>query len=121
MNAITPCLWFDTEGEAAAEFYTSVFPNSKIVDISRYGSTGPRTEGTVMTVDFELNGQPFIALNGGPDFTFNEANLPRGDLRGPGGGRPLLGGAHRRRGRGPLRLAEGQVRPVVAGRTDRDG
>jgi len=73
MNAITPCLWFDTEGEEAAEFYTSVFPNSKIVDISRYGSAGPRTEGTVMTVDFELNGQPFIALNGGPDFTFNEA------------------------------------------------
>ena len=72
MNAITPCLWFDTEGEAAAEFYTSVFPNSKIVDISRYGSAGPRDAGTVMTVNFELNGQPFIALNGGPDFTFNE-------------------------------------------------
>jgi len=73
MNAITPCLWFDTEGEAAAEFYTSVFPNSKIFDITRYGSAGPRDEGTVMTVHFVLNGQPFIALNGGPDFTFNEA------------------------------------------------
>ena len=55
------------------EFYTSVFPNSKIVDISHYGSAGPRDEGTVMTVNFELNGQPFITLNGGPDFTFNEA------------------------------------------------
>lgn len=73
MKPITPCLWFDTEGEEAAEFYTSVFPNSKVVDISRYGSAGPRAEGTVMTVHFELNGQPFIALNGGPDFTFNEA------------------------------------------------
>jgi len=73
MNEITPCLWFDTEGEDAANFYTSVFPNSKIVDISRYGSAGPRPEGTVMTVDFELNGLTFVALNGGPDFTFNEA------------------------------------------------
>jgi predicted 3-demethylubiquinone-9 3-methyltransferase (glyoxalase superfamily) len=73
MKPITPCLWFDTEGEEAAEFYTSAFPNSKIVDITRYGSVGPRAEGTVMTVHFELNGQPFIALNGGPDFTFNEA------------------------------------------------
>ena len=70
---ITPCLWFDTEGEEAATFYTSVFPNSRIVHIARYGSAGPRPEGTVMTVDFELDGQPFVALNGGPDFTFNEA------------------------------------------------
>jgi predicted 3-demethylubiquinone-9 3-methyltransferase (glyoxalase superfamily) len=73
MKPITPCLWFDTEGEEAAEFYTSVFPNSKIVSILRFGSAGPRDEGTVMTVSFELNGQPFTALNGGPDFTFNEA------------------------------------------------
>jgi predicted 3-demethylubiquinone-9 3-methyltransferase (glyoxalase superfamily) len=73
MKTITPCLWFDTEGEEAAEFYVSVFPNSKIVDIARYGSAGPRPEGSVMTVSFELNGKPFVALNGGPDFTFNEA------------------------------------------------
>ena len=73
MQKITPCLWFDTEGEAAAMFYTSVFPNSKIVDVARYGSAGPRPEGTVMTVSFELDGQNFVALNGGPDFTFNEA------------------------------------------------
>jgi predicted 3-demethylubiquinone-9 3-methyltransferase (glyoxalase superfamily) len=73
MKAITPCLWFDTQGEDAAEFYTSVFPNSKIREISRYGSAGPRPEGMVMTVGFELDGQRFIALNGGPDFTFNEA------------------------------------------------
>jgi predicted 3-demethylubiquinone-9 3-methyltransferase (glyoxalase superfamily) len=73
MQKLTPCLWFDTEGEEAANFYTSVFPNSRIVDVTRYGSAGPRPEGTVMTVSFELEGQQFVALNGGPDFTFNEA------------------------------------------------
>jgi predicted 3-demethylubiquinone-9 3-methyltransferase (glyoxalase superfamily) len=73
MENMTPCLWFDTEGEDAANFYTSVFPNSKILDIARYGSAGPRPEGTVMTVSFELDGQKFVALNGGPDFTFSEA------------------------------------------------
>ena len=73
MQKITPFLWFDTEGEEAAEFYTSVFPNSKIVDVTHYGSAGPRPEGTVMTVSFELDGLKFVALNGGPDFKFNEA------------------------------------------------
>jgi predicted 3-demethylubiquinone-9 3-methyltransferase (glyoxalase superfamily) len=73
MPHLTPCLWFDTEGEDAAELYTSVFPNSKILEIARYGSAGPRPEGTVMTVTFELDGLKFLALNGGPDFTFNEA------------------------------------------------
>ena len=73
MARLTPFLWFDTEGEEAARFYTSVFPNSKIVKVTRYGSAGPRPEGTVMTVDFELDGQPFVALNGGPEFSFNEA------------------------------------------------
>jgi len=73
MQKLTPCLWFDTEGEEAANFYTSVFPNSTILDVSRYGEAGPRPEGTVMVVSFELDGQKFTALNGGPDFTFNEA------------------------------------------------
>ena len=73
MQKITPFLWFDTEGEEAAEFYTSVFPNSKILEVTRYGSAGPRPEGMVMTVSFELDGQRFVALNGGDDFTFNEA------------------------------------------------
>jgi predicted 3-demethylubiquinone-9 3-methyltransferase (glyoxalase superfamily) len=73
MQNLTPCLWFDTEGEEAANFYTSVFPNSKILDIARYGSAGPRPEGSVMTVSFELDGQEFLALNGGPQFTFSEA------------------------------------------------
>jgi predicted 3-demethylubiquinone-9 3-methyltransferase (glyoxalase superfamily) len=73
MQKITPCLWFDTQGEEAAAFYTSVFPNSRIVEVTRYGSAGPRREGMAMTVSFELDGQTFTALNGGPDFTFNEA------------------------------------------------
>jgi predicted 3-demethylubiquinone-9 3-methyltransferase (glyoxalase superfamily) len=73
MNQITPCLWFDTEGEEAANFYVSVFPNSRIVDVTRYGSAGPRPEGMVMTVSFELDGRKFVALNGGPNYTFSEA------------------------------------------------
>ena len=73
MQKIIPSLWFDTEGEEAARFYASVFPNSKIGQVTHYGSAGPRPEGMVMTVSFELDGQEFVALNGGPDFTFNEA------------------------------------------------
>jgi len=73
MDAITPCLWFDTEAEEAAQFYTSVFPNSRIVHVSHYGSAGPRPAGMVLEVEFELNGRSFLALNGGPDFTFSEA------------------------------------------------
>ena len=73
MQEITPCLWFDTEGEAAAEFYTSMFPNSKILGKQYYDEAGMREAGTVMTVEFELDGQKFVALNGGPEFKFNEA------------------------------------------------
>jgi predicted 3-demethylubiquinone-9 3-methyltransferase (glyoxalase superfamily) len=73
MPKITPWLWFDTEAEDAAKFYTSVFPNSKIVETAHYGSAGPRPEGMVMTVSFDLDGQRFAALNGGPDFKPNEA------------------------------------------------
>lgn len=73
MDRITPCLWFDTEAEEAAQFYTSLFPRSRIVDVSHYGSAGPRPEGMVMTVDFELDGRSFVALNGGRDFRFTEA------------------------------------------------
>ena len=73
MQKITPCLWFDTEGEEAADLYTSILPSSRIVEVTRYGSAGPRDEGTVMTVLFELAGQRFLALNGGPDFKPNEA------------------------------------------------
>ena len=73
MDRFVICLWFDDRGEEAARFYTSIFPNSKLGEIARYGSAGPRPEGMVMTVAFELNGQKFVALNGGPHFTFNEA------------------------------------------------
>jgi predicted 3-demethylubiquinone-9 3-methyltransferase (glyoxalase superfamily) len=73
VQKIKPCLWFDTEGEEAAEYYTSIFDNSKITNVARYGSAGPRPAGTVMIVEFELDGQELIALNGGPEFTFTEA------------------------------------------------
>ena len=73
LTRITPCLWFDTQAEEAATFYTSVFEGSRIVEVMRYGSAGPRPDGMVMTVEFELAGQPFTALNGGPEFTFDEA------------------------------------------------
>lgn len=77
IQLITPCLWFDDQAEAAAEFYTAIFSNSQIVNITRYGEAGHeihgKPAGTVLTVAFELNGQPFTALNGGPAFKFNEA------------------------------------------------
>jgi predicted 3-demethylubiquinone-9 3-methyltransferase (glyoxalase superfamily) len=73
MPKLTPNLWFDTQGEEAATFYCSVFPNSKITNISHYGEAGPREAGTVMTVDFVLDGQQFTAINGGPEFTFDSA------------------------------------------------
>ena len=77
IQLITPCLWFDDQAEEAAEFYTAIFSNSQIVNITRYGEAGHeihlKPAGTIMTVAFELNGQPFTALNGGPAFQFNEA------------------------------------------------
>ena len=77
ITKISPCLWFDNQAEEAAGFYTSVFKKSKLVNITRYGTAGfevhGRPAGSVMTVDFELDGLRFTALNGGPYFTFNEA------------------------------------------------
>ncbi len=77
MQRITPCLWFDDQAEEAAKFYTAIFRESKIVSITRYGEAGHefhgKPAGSVMTVAFELNGQAFTALNGGPMFKFNEA------------------------------------------------
>jgi predicted 3-demethylubiquinone-9 3-methyltransferase (glyoxalase superfamily) len=72
-DKITTCLWFDTQGEEAAEFYCSVIPNSKVTSVSRYGESFPDRAGTAMTVSFELDGRPYVALNGGPEFTFNES------------------------------------------------
>ena len=73
MPRIVPNLWFDTEAEEAAAFYTSTFPSSRIVAVTRYGAAGPRDAGLVMSVEFDLDGQRFVAINGGPEFTFNEA------------------------------------------------
>ena len=77
MQKISPCLWFDNNAEEAVAFYVSIFKNVKIGNVTRYGKEGyeihKREEGTVMTVDFELEGQKFLALNGGPVFKFNEA------------------------------------------------
>ena len=73
MQKIVPNLWFDTEAEEAAEYYVSIFPNSKIVNVTHYLDAGPREKGMVMTVEFELDGQHFTGLNGGPEFKFNEA------------------------------------------------
>jgi predicted 3-demethylubiquinone-9 3-methyltransferase (glyoxalase superfamily) len=73
MTSITPCLWFDTDAEDAAKFYTSVFPNSRILNTSYYTDGMPKPAGTVLTVEFELDGKAFTALNGGPEFTFSEA------------------------------------------------
>lgn len=70
---ITPCLWFDNQAEQAAAFYTSIFPRSKITSVTHYGPGAPQPAGSVMTVTFELDGQPYMALNGGPHFTFTPA------------------------------------------------
>ena len=119
MPNVTPWLWFDTEGEEAADFYTSVFPNSKIVEVTRYGSANPQQEGAVMTVTFDLDGQQISVLNGGPQYKFNEAvsfmvecadqaevdyywnALSEGGEQG-----------------GPVRMAEGPLRAVVADRAE---
>ncbi len=73
MQKITPFLWFDGKAEEAARFYVSVFKNSKILSVSRYGEAGPGTQGSVMTVAFELDGEKFVALNGGPNYAFSPA------------------------------------------------
>ncbi len=73
MPKITPHLWFDGQAEDAANFYVSVFPNSQITSVARHGEAGPGPEGSVLTVEFELDGEQFVALNGGPDYKFTEA------------------------------------------------
>ena len=122
---IAPCLWFDDQAEAAAKFYTGIFRNSRIVKITRYGKAGQEVHGgkpgSVLTVAFELDGQPFTALNGGPVFKFNEAislqvfcdTQEEVDYY-------WEQALRRRRAEGAaVRLAEGPVRRVVAGRAGR--
>ena len=119
---IMPCLWFDTQAEDAAKHYVSIFKNSKIGKIGRYGKEGKeihgKEAGSVMAVEFEIEGQKFVALNGGPQFKFDEAISFQIFVRYPGGSRLFLEQADRRRQGRSLRLAEGQVRAVVAGRSD---
>ena len=73
MKPLTPCLWFDNNAEEAVNFYASIFKNSKIVSVSHYSEAGPGEPGSVLTIVFEINGQKFMALNGGPQFKFSEA------------------------------------------------
>ena len=73
MPKTIPCLWFDGQAEQAAEHYLTIFPDSKILEVTHYGPASPGVEGAVMTVSFSLDGQEYVGLNGGPQFTFNEA------------------------------------------------
>src|SRR5579859_2257624 len=114
MQKITPFLWFDDQAEEAMHFYTSIFKNSKPGRVTRYGKGGPGPEGNVMSVTFELEGQQFMGLNGGPMFHFTEAISLFVDLRNPGRSRRALGKTFRRGREEPMRLAERQVRPFLA-------
>src|SRR5262245_3270036 len=122
---ITPCLWFDHQAEAAARFYTSIFPNSRITRISHYGEAGKeahgRPPGSVMTVEFELDGQSFTGLNGGPMCTLNEAvafmiNCRTQEEVDHYGTRLSEGGDEKAQ---QCAWLKGQVRPVLAGRAHR--
>ena len=118
---ITTNLWFDTEAEEAADFYVSVFKNSRIVSVANYTDAGPRPADMVMVVEFELDGQRFVGINGGPEFKFDEAMSLQVNCEDQDeidyywerltDGRP---------GRA-VRLAEGPLRRVLAGHADRHG
>ena len=118
---ITPNLWFDTEAEEAADFYTSVFKDSRIVTKTHYTEGAPREAGMVMTVEWELNGQRFVGINGGPQFGFDEAVslqvMCEAQEEVDYYWEKLSEGGER----GPVRVAQGQVRAVVAGRARGDG
>lgn len=103
MQKITPFLWFDDKAEEAMNFYVSIFKNSKILSTARYGEAGPGPKGTVMTAEFQLEGQEFVALNGGPHFKFTEAISFVVNCE--------------TRSRITMRLAQRQIWPVVASRS----
>ena len=112
-RSITPNLWFDGKAEEAAEYYCSLFPDSRIVSVLRAGEQ-------ILTVEFELLGQTYLGLNWRSRLPVHRGRLVRRQLRGPGRDRPLLGAPDRRRRRaGPLRLVQGPLRPLVAGRARR--
>jgi len=118
MHKITPFLWFDGKAEEAAKFYASIFKNSKIGKITRYGKEGyeihRRPSGTVMTVEFQIDGQKFVALNGGPEFKFTEAVSFAVGCNVAGRSGHVLGKTRRGRGGKRMRLAQGQVWPIMA-------
>jgi hypothetical protein len=115
VQKISPFLWFDSQAEEAANFYVSIFSNSRILKIVRYGAAGPGPEGAVMTVAFQLDGQEITALNGGPHFQFTEAISFVVSCDSQAEIDSLWQKTFRRRHRKPLRLAQGLLRPVVAG------
>ena len=112
-----PCLWFDGQAEEAAQHYTAIFPNSSIGDITRYGPDmpPPMKEGDVLTVDFTLDGQPYTALNGGPQFPFSEAISFQIMCKDQEESDRYWNRLARRRRGEPVRLAQGQVRRLLAG------
>ena len=117
-----PCLWFDGQAEQAAQHYTSIFPNSSIGDITRYGPNmpPPMKEGDVMTVDFTLDGQEYTSLNGGPQFPFTEAISFQIMCKDQAEADNYWDRPDRGRRGEPVRLAQGQVRRLVAGRPGRE-
>ena len=115
---ITPCLWFNFNAEEAVAHYLSIFKNGRIVSTALYGETGPGPRGAVMTILFEIEGQRFLALNGGPQFAFTPAISLIVDCADSGRGRPALGAARRGRQARPMRLADRQVRRLVADRAE---
>ena len=114
-STITPCLWFDLEAEEAAAFYTSLFPNSRITETTHYNEAGMRPAGTVMTVAFELDGRPFVALNGGTQFTFSEAISFQVPCDSQEEVDRYWDGLRRGRRARAVRLGEGPLRRVLAG------
>ena len=123
-HKITPCLWFDTQAEEAAKFYCSIFKDSRIGKVSRYTKAGHEVHhkppGSVMVVEFEIEGQTFTALNGGPNFKFNEAISLQVRCETQAEVDYFWGKLSQGGQEGPVRLAEGQVRPVVASRARGD-
>ena len=111
---ITPFLWFDSNAEEAMNFYVSIFKNSRILNVMRYGDAGPGPKGTVMAATFQLEGQEFQALNGGPQYRFTPAiSLFVNCESSAGGGHSVEQASGGREG-GSVRMAHGQVRAIVA-------
>jgi hypothetical protein len=119
IQKIIPCLWFDDNAEAAVNHYISIFDNSRFVGVTRYDKGRRKPEGTILTIVFELAGQKFMALNGGPEFKFTEAISMSVSCDTQARDRSLLRPALRRRRPDPVRVAQRQVRPLLADRAGR--